>query len=371
MWVSRLELRDFRSYESCELDLSAGPVVLVGPNGRGKTNLVEGIIYSSALDSHRVHGDAPLVRTGADHAVIRTTVATGERSTTVEIQLNPGRANRIQVNGQAVGRTRDVVGIVRSCVFAPEHLRLVKGEPADRRRFLDSVMVQVAPRYLGVRSDFERALKQRNAALRSLVAAPTREAEAVLAAWDERYAPIAAELAWGRYNAVQQLSDVVVDAYRRISPQDDEVTISYESAVPAWHSREELASALSEALRERHRDEIRRGGTLIGPHRDDIGINLNGPPARTHASHGEAWSLALALQLASFDVLNRIGDDPPVLILDDVFAELDEVRRERLLDAVTGAEQILVTAAVAADVPAQLHARSLQVTRVDGVTHIE
>lgn len=372
MWVKRLEVLDFRSYEAAELDLAPGAVVLVGPNGQGKTNLVEAIAYCSALDSHRVHGDSALVRAGAQRAVIRTTAVAADRETTVELQLNPGRSNRVQINGQATSRNRDVVGTIRCSVFAPEHLRLVKGDPADRRRFLDSVMVQVAPRYLAVRSDFERALKQRNAALRSLVTAPSREAEGVLAAWDERYVPIAVELTWGRINAVRQLASVVADSYRQISPQDDEVSVAYESSVAGgdWASREELQEALAHALREQRRDEIRRGVTLVGPHRDDLALILNRQPARTFASHGESWSLALALQLASFQVLHRIADDPPVLILDDVFAELDEQRRERLLDAVTSAEQIIVTAAVAADVPARLVAQRFDVSKTDGLSTV-
>lgn len=369
MWISRLQLRDFRSYEECELDLAAGSVVFVGANGQGKTNLVEAIGYCSALDSHRVHGDAPLIRAEADHAVVRSTAVpadrpTGEpgRPTTVEIQLNRTGSNRIQVDGQAMSRGRDVVGVIRSALFAPEHLRLVKGEPADRRRFLDSVMVQVAPRYIGVRSDFERALKQRNAALRSLVSAPSAEAEGVLAAWDERYVPVAAELTWGRINAARQLASVVSEAYQQISPAADLAVIGYETAAGDPGSLAEVAEVIAAMLAQRRRDEIRRGVTLVGPHRDDLLLLLNGSPARTHASHGESWSFALALQLASFHVLHRITDDPPILILDDVFAELDEQRRERLLDAVGGAEQILVTAAVAADVP-QLSAQVFQVSK--------
>ena len=379
MWVKRLEVLDFRSYRSAQLELGPGSVVLLGPNGQGKTNLVEAIAYCSALDSHRVHGDAALVRSDADHAVVRTTVVAGDRETTVELQLNPGRANRVQINGQAMTRNRDVVGTVRCSVFAPEHLRLVKGDPGDRRRFLDSVMVQVAPRYLAVRADFERALKQRNAALRSLAAAPSSEAEAVLAAWDERYVPVAVELTWGRMNAVRQLVSVVAQSYRQISPQEDDVAIAYESsagsagatgAAADWTTKDDLAEAMSEALRAQRRDERRRGITLVGPHRDDLTLMLDGRAAKTYASHGESWSLALALQLASFHVLHRIGDDPPVLILDDVFAELDEQRRERLLDAVTDAEQIIVTAAVAADVPERLSAQTFHVTKTDGQSSV-
>lgn len=373
MWVKRLHLVDFRSYDEIDLALDPGAVVLLGPNGQGKTNIVEAIAYCAALDSHRVHGDAALVRSGAERAVIRMTVVVGDRETTVELQLNPGKSNRVQINGQPVTRNRDVVGTVRCSLFAPEHLRLVKGDPADRRRFLDTVMVQVAPRYIAVRADFERVLKQRNAALRSLASAPGSEAEAVLTAWDDRYVPIAAELTWGRINAVRQLADVVADSYRRISPAADQVEVEYESSVAEsrrWDSKEVLAADLQQELAVRHRDEVRRGVTLVGPHRDDMALSLNGHAARGYASHGEAWSLALALQLASFHVLHRIADDPPVLVLDDVFAELDEKRRDRLLDAVADAEQVLVTAAVPADVPARLNAQIITVSKDSGLSQL-
>ncbi len=373
MWVKRLHLVDFRSYDEIDLALDPGAVVLLGPNGQGKTNIVEAIAYCAALDSHRVHGDAALVRSGAERAVIRMTVVVGDRETTVELQLNPGKSNRVQINGQPVTRNRDVVGTVRCSLFAPEHLRLVKGDPADRRRFLDSVMVQVAPRYIAVRADFERVLKQRNAALRSLASAPGSEAEAVLTAWDDRYVPIAAELTWGRINAVRQLADVVADSYRRISPAADQVEVEYESSVAEarrWDSKDVVAADLQQELAVRHRDEVRRGVTLAGPHRDDMALSLNGHAARGYASHGEAWSLALALQLASFHVLHRIADDPPVLVLDDVFAELDEKRRDRLLDAVADAEQVLVTAAVPADVPARLNAQIITVSKDSGLSQL-
>lgn len=373
MWVKRLHLVDFRSYADIALDLGPGAVVFLGPNGQGKTNLVEAIAYCAALDSHRVHGDSALVRAGAERSVIRMTVVVGERETTVELQLNPGKSNRVQINGQPVARNRDVVGTVRCSLFAPEHLRLVKGDPADRRRFLDTVMVQVAPRYVAVRADFERVLKQRNAALRGLTSAPGSEAEAVLTAWDDRYVPIAAELTWGRINAVRQLAGVVADSYRQISPAPDQVAVAYESSVPTaieWQSKDALTADLADALASRHRDEVRRGVTLVGPHRDDMSLSLNGQPARAYASHGEAWSLALALQLASFHVLHRIADDPPVLVLDDVFAELDEQRRDRLLDAVAAAEQVIVTAAVPADVPSRLSAQIVTVTKQDGISHL-
>lgn len=369
MWVRDLELVDYRSYRTATLTAAPGTLVLLGSNGQGKTNIVEAIGYASMLDSHRVHGDQALVRAGSERAVIRVTAVSGERPVTVELELNPGRANRARVNGQPVSRMREVVGQVRACVFAPEHLRLVKGEPSDRRRFLDHIMTQAAPRYLGVRADFDRVLRQRNAALRGLANAPTSEAEGVLAAWDDRYVPLATDLTWGRLNATRTLVGPVARAYREVSPADDDVAITYESAAGdagTCATKDDLAQVLAERLREQHRDEVRRGVTLVGPHRDDLALILNGQPARTFASHGESWTLALALQLASFHVLRDIADDPPVLILDDVFAELDAERRDRLLVAVAAAEQVIVTAAVEADVPRALAGTRIHVERDDG-----
>jgi DNA replication and repair protein RecF len=372
MWVRSLEVVDFRSYEWAQLDLAAGPVVFVGANGQGKTNLVEAIAYAASLDSHRAHSDAPLVAAGADRAIIRLTACVGSRDVRIELEVNAGRANRARLNGAPLPRTRDVLGVLRCVTFAPEDLRLVKGDPADRRRFLDGVMIQAAPRYAGIRSDFERALKQRNALLRAGAAGRRDDFDASLRVWNDRYLPLAVELTWGRLNAVRRLTSPVAAAYAEISPTADTAAISYEAAsgADAAGSRQDVADLLVGAIRQRHDEEVRRGMTLVGPHRDDVAISLNAMPAKTHASHGEAWSLALALRLASFDVLDEIGGDPPVLILDDVFAELDQMRRSRLVGAARRAEQTLVTAAVPGDVPAELVGQQWSVAK-DGTSRVQ
>ena len=373
MWVRALSLVDFRSYQKVELDLSSQEVILCGPNGRGKTNLVEAIGYVAGLESHRVSNDAALIRKDCEQAVIRLTAEIAGRETTIELQINSGRANRVQVNGSALPRTRDVLGIFRCVTFAPEDLRLVKGEPSDRRRFLDGVMAQVAPRYAGIRSDFEKALKQRNALLRSSAGMSTEDFSASVQVWDERYVPLAADLTWGRLNAVRRLAEPVTSAYRAISPVADMCTISYVSAVPnlvTAQSLEEIQDLIANFLVERRTEDMRRGATSVGPHRDDLDLQLNGMPARTHASHGESWSLALSLRLAAFETLTEISGEPPVLILDDVFAELDEMRRSRLLAAVAEADQVFITAAVAADIPDGVRGERWQVD-ADETSHIE
>lgn len=373
MWVRSLEVVDFRSYEKAELQFDQGAVVLIGPNGRGKTNLVEAIGYAAGLDSHRASADATLVRIGAERAVVRLTAVVAERDVRIELEINPGRSNRVRLNGSPLPRVRDVLGIFRCVTFAPEDLRLVKGEPQDRRRFLDGVMVQAAPRYAGIRSDFDKALRQRNALLRSAGSLSSADFDASLSVWDERFLPLAADLTWGRLNAVRQLQEPVTAAYAAISPTRDDGVIAYEagvSGVSGADSREQVRTLLADALVARRREELRRGVTLIGPHRDDVAVTLNAMPAKTHASHGESWSLALALRLASFRVLHRIGDEPPVLIMDDVFAELDELRRSRLVAAVDDADQLFVTAAVESDVPGELHGQRWQVDK-DGASHVE
>lgn len=372
MWVRSLEVVDFRSYAAADLRFDRGPVVLIGPNGRGKTNLVEAIGYTAGLDSHRASTDATLVRIGADRAVVRLTAVVADRDIRIELEINPGRSNRVRLNGAPLPRVRDVLGTFRCVTFAPEDLRLVKGDPADRRRFLDGVMVQAAPRYAGIRSDFDKVLRQRNALLRSAGSLSPADLAASLSVWDERFLPLAADLTWGRLNAVRQLQEPVTAAYTAISPTRDDGVIAYDSGVPGIagaDSREQVVALLAEALAERRREELRRGVTLIGPHRDDVGITLNDMPAKTHASHGESWSLALALRLASFRVLHRIGDEPPVLIMDDVFAELDEARRSRLVAAVGDADQLFVTAAVASDVPVELNGQRWEVDK-DGSSHV-
>jgi DNA replication and repair protein RecF len=373
MWVRSLAVEDFRSYEKADVEWEPGAVVLCGPNGRGKTNLVEAVGYAAGLTSHRVSTDAALVRVGQERAVVRLGVVVAGRDITIDLQINPGRANQVRVNGAPLPRSRDVLGIFRCVTFAPEDLRLAKGEPVDRRRFLDELIVQAAPRYAAVRADFDKALKQRNALLRAGPGMAKADFAASLQVWNDRYLPAAAELTWGRINAVRRLSEPMAAAYRAISPVPDTCVVEYVSATPRLAeatSVAELSELLAAAMAERQAEEIRRGSTAVGPHRDDLAIRLNDMPARTHASHGESWSLALGLRLAAFAVLSDIGEEPPVLILDDVFAELDQQRRSRLVAAIASAEQVLVTAAVETDVPAELVGQHWNVDQ-DGTSQVQ
>ncbi|QDY77833.1 DNA replication/repair protein RecF [Streptomyces qinzhouensis] len=365
MHVTHLSLADFRSYARVEVPLDPGVTAFVGANGQGKTNLVEAVGYLATLASHRVSSDAPLVRSGAERAVIRAAVTQGERSQLVELELNPGRANRARVNRSSQVRPRDVLGIVRTVLFAPEDLALVKGDPGDRRRFLDELITARSPRMAGVRSDYERVLKQRNTLLKSAALARRhggRGADlSTLDVWDQHLAQTGAELLARRGELIAALQPLTDKAYESLAPGGGPVTLEYRSsaaaaagdepgAEPLPHHREELYTLLMTALGESRKQEIERGVTLVGPHRDDLVLRLGSLPAKGYASHGESWSYALALRLASYDLLRAEGNEP-VLVLDDVFAELDARRRERLAELVAPGEQVLVTAAVAEDVP--------------------
>jgi DNA replication and repair protein RecF len=367
LYVAHLSLHDFRSYATAEVALEPGVTSFIGRNGQGKTNLVEAIDYLSRLTSHRVASEAPLVRSGADQAVVRAAVVKEGRTAVLEIELNPGRANRARVNKSPLPRTRDLVGLVRTVVFSPEDLTLVKGDPADRRRFLDDLAVLRSPRLAGTRADYDRVLKQRNSLLKTagLARGSAREAAlATLGAWDEQLARHGAELLEARLGLVEELRPYVGKAYETVArgASRDDAEIDYRSSVPLDGP---LDAAILEELARRQKDELDRGLTLVGPHRDELLLWLghgaaDSPdggagrlPVKGYASHGESWSFALALRLASYDLLRADGDDP-ILILDDVFAELDTERRAQLADLVAGAEQVLVTAAVPDDVPAAL-----------------
>jgi len=363
LYVAHLSLHDFRSYATAEVELGPGVTSFVGRNGQGKTNLVEAIDFLSRLTSHRVATDAPLVRSGADQAVVRAAVVKEGRTAVLEIEVNPGRANRARVNKSPLPRTRDLVGLVRTVVFSPEDLTLVKGDPADRRRFLDDLAVLRSPRLAGTRADYDRVLKQRNSLLKTagLARGSARDAAlATLAAWDEQLARYGAELLEARLGLVDELRPYVGKAYETVArgASRDDAEIEYKASVPLDGP---LEAAILEELARRQKDELDRGVTLVGPHRDELllwlGHGAADPtgrlPVKGYASHGESWSFALALRLASYDLLRADGDDP-ILILDDVFAELDAERRAQLADLVSGAEQVLVTAAVPEDVPAAL-----------------
>lgn len=367
MHVRALSLTDFRSYPSVELDLGRGVSAFVGPNGQGKTNLVEAIDYAATQTSHRVATDAPLVRAGARQAIVRTTVQRADREAVIELEINPGGANRARLNRGGFVRPREVLSIVRTVVFSPSDLELVKGDPSARRRFLDALLTARQPRYAAVRADYDRVVRQRNSLLKTAGRGSGRGdgALATLDVWDVHLASAGAELLAGRLALVEELRPHVASYYEELAkatpkPSEGNVAqIAYASTsslpgpVSGGWDRNELGQALRAEMAARRGDELDRGVSLVGPHRDDVTVTLGGMPARGYASHGESWSLALALRLAAFELLRSDGDDP-VLVLDDVFAELDDLRRQRLAAVVADTEQVLITAAVAADVPVEL-----------------
>ena len=374
MHLTRLALTDFRSYTSADLTLDAGVTTLSGPNGEGKTNLAEAIGYVATLGSHRVATDTPLVRHGADRAIIRAAISSFRGQALIEIEVNPGKANRVRLNRAPINRPREILGVLRTVLFAPEDLALVKGDPGERRRFLDDLLVATAPRLAGVRSDYDRVVRQRTALLKSARqrgGSMPSAMGATLDAWDEQLARAGAELLAARLALVRALRPHVAAAYAAVSGDRGPAGISYRPSFPLPGTGEagldegagaepdseqkpaDLEPAMREALQQARPQELERGVCLVGPHRDELELRVGELPARGYASHGESWSLALALRLASYELLRADGEDP-VLILDDVFAELDAGRRDRLAALVADAEQVIVTAAVPADVPATL-----------------
>ncbi len=375
MHVSHLSLHDFRSYVALEMALSPGVTAFFGRNGQGKTNIVEALDYVARLSSHRVASDAPLVRHGAESAVVRAAVVRDDRQALLEVEINPGRSNRARVNRSPLPRARELLGMARTVIFSPEDLALVKGDPSERRRFLDDLLTLRAPRFAGVRSDYDRVLRQRNSLLKTAGAArrassggsgASRDsALSTLGVWNSHLARTGAELLAARLGLVEELRPLVGKAYESVArgASSDDAVISYRSscelpttepgATSEVPRRNDLSQAILEELERRRSDELDRGVSLVGPHRDELVLELGRLPTKGYASHGESWSFAVALRLASYDLL-RAGGDDPILILDDVFAELDTERRVRLAEIVSGAEQVLVTAAVSADVPAVL-----------------
>ena len=369
MYLRHLQVTDFRSWPQADLALEPGPVVLVGQNGRGKTNLLEAIGYVATLGSHRVATDAPLVRHGCERALVRVAVVNDDRELTVELEITPGRANRARVNRGAVGKPRDVLGILRTVLFSPEDLSLVRGDPSERRRFMDELLVLRAPRYAGVRADYEKVLKQRNALLKTAGKRRTgREdpyALSTLDVWDDHLSVAGAQLLAARLNLIADLAPYAADAYMGVAPDSRPAKVAYKSslgeALPPSYGTPEgeradpevLRELLVKALTDTRRQELERGISLVGPHRDELELILGEAPAKGYASHGESWSFALALRLGSYELL-RAEAGEPVLLLDDVFAELDRKRRARLAEVAAGAEQVLITAAVDEDVPAEL-----------------
>ena len=367
MFVRHLQLSDYRSWGAADVPLAPGVNVLVGRNGTGKTNLMEALGYLATLGSHRVATDAPLVRSGAARAIVRAAVVSAGRELLLEVEIARDRRNTARINRAPLTRPRDLLGVLRTVLFAPEDLALVRGDPTERRRFLDEVLIMRAPRLAGVRADYDRVLKQRNALLKSAGAARRGGDLSTLDAWDEHLVAAGAELVHARLALVAQLRPEVAAAYADVAGADQLVDLAYRSTIPtgspgptdpaddpaAVPDRADLAAAMLAELGRMRPRELERGICLVGPHRDDLELLLRGDPAKGYASHGESWSFALALRLASFALLRADGVDP-VLILDDVFAELDAGRRGRLAGLVAGAEQVLITAAVGSGVPAEL-----------------
>jgi DNA replication and repair protein RecF len=363
VFLTALRLTDFRSYQTAELALSPGVTLFLGLNGQGKTNLVEAVEYVATLNSHRVASDQPLVRRGCQQAVIQARLRAGrddERALAVDLEINLGRPNKARLNKAPV-RPRAVVGALRTVTFAPEDLTIATGDPSNRRAFIDALCTTRWPRLTGVRADYDRALRQRTALLKALSGRGPRpagpEAETTLAVWDERLAVLGAEIVAARLQTVADLAPRFTARYSAIAPIDHQAVVTYLShAVPEWGREsgpwavDQLAERYLAEIERRRPDELARGQSLVGPHRDDLELTLADLPVKGYASHGESWSVALGLRLASLDLL-RADDIEPVLLLDDVFAELDTTRRQRLAETVAQTDQVLITAAVPEDVP--------------------
>lgn len=393
MYLEHLSLTDFRSYAQVDLALEPGVTVLVGYNGIGKTNLMEAIGYLATLSSHRVSSDAPLLRFGTERALVRARLVRGTQTTVLELEINGSRANRGRINRSNPVRARDLVGICQTVLFAPEDLALVKGDPSNRRRFLDELLASLIPHHAATRSDYDRVLKQRNALLKSARAGRFTSAhESTLEVWDQHMARAGAELLHARLELVERLRPHLARAYAELTDASKPADATYRSTlqnqmdddgVPAGSSQratpggssdgpddlrllsvDQLTERYIQAFAESRKKELERGISLVGPHRDDLELMLGQAPAKGYASHGETWSMCLSLRLASYYVMlddARTGGSAPILILDDVFAELDVQRRRKLAAIVSGAEQVLVTAAVDADIPGELSGRRVKV----------
>lgn len=400
MYLEHLSLTDFRSYAQVDLTLSPGATILVGSNGLGKTNLVESIGYLSTLSSHRVSSDGPLLKFGTERALVRAQLVRGEQRVMVEVEINASRANRARINRANPVRARDILGICRTVLFAPEDLALVKGDPGNRRRFMDDLLLVLLPKHAGTRSDYDRVLKQRNALLKSARsqhfsrAGVSESHLATLDVWDEHFALVAANLLAARLELLNRLRPHMAQAYDQLTDGSKVLRATYRSTLdqseksdgvsfdidgqpvlgePATSEEaedlslipvEELAERFRAALLRNRTRELERGMSLVGPHRDELDLRLGQAPAKGYASHGESWSIALALRLASFHVLDEdkhVAGNQPILILDDVFAELDAQRRRKLAGMVAVAEQVLVTAAVGEDIPEELAGATVQV----------
>jgi DNA replication and repair protein RecF len=359
MHVISLTAVDFRSYSFVEINLEPGVTTFIGSNGQGKTNLVEAISYCSTLSSHRVSQDLPLVKSDQPRAIVRTCVKYLDRTNWLEVEIWPSKTNKAKLNGSDCKKTKEILGILQTVTFSPEDLILVKGDPGDKRHLLDELLVQKSSSYAGIKSDYDRVLKQRNALLKSAGPARKNNLESVLATldvWNDQLVNFGSQIIFARNQIINELLPYVSKSYAELAPTSKALNIKYLPNVSSeTMALPDLVTAMKEKLQERQQDELDRGLTLVGPHRDDMEIFIGELPAKGYASHGESWSVALALKLASFDLLKATspaGD--PVLILDDVFAELDAARRNQLILRVKNVEQVLITAAVMEDVPKEL-----------------
>lgn len=376
MHVRRIGLTDFRSWPRVELDLEPGRTVFVGPNGFGKTNIVEALWYSSTLSSHRVASDAPLIRTGAERAVVSTIVVNEGRELAVDLEITAGRANKARLNRSPVRTAREILGVLRAVLFAPEDLALVRGDPGERRRYLDELATTRRPQVAAIRADYDKVLRQRTALLKTASGARFRGDRGVfdtLDVWDGHLAEKGARLIAARVDLVNQLAPEVEKAYQLLAPSSRPAAIRYRSGVDVVEAEaaagssdaEIFEAALLDALARRRDAELERGVCLVGPHRDDLELRLGDQIAKGFASHGESWSIALSLRLAAYELLRAETGGDPVLLLDDVFAELDTARRQALATVAASAEQVLVTAAVPEDIPGDWDARRIGVTMRD------
>jgi DNA replication and repair protein RecF len=379
VYVKRVRLTNFRNYKTADLELYPGVNLLHGSNGQGKTNLVEAINFFGSLSSHRVAGLTPLIKQGEETAIISLELAHDERELLLEFELNSDSTNRARLNRSPVTKTKDILGYLNSVIFAPEDLDIVKRDPTNRRAFIDQLIIQFTPRMLGVYSDYERVLKQRNTLLKSARATGTKgDALSTLSAWDESLVSLGSEIIAARVSIAQKLEPGLISNYQAIAKSNNEPKMHIKSSTIgtaaiepeesdsaeylATTDREQIAGLFRQTLERTRPKELERGITLVGPHRDDLVLILGTLPAKGYASHGESWSYALALRLASLEILkaeSRLGD--PILILDDVFAELDSDRRAKLAELVLGNEQVIITAAVIEDVPEALSAKRFSV----------
>ncbi|MFY9304628.1 MAG: DNA replication/repair protein RecF [Rhodoluna sp.] len=379
MYVKKVRLTNFRNYKTAEVELSPGVNLLFGPNGQGKTNLVEAINFFASLSSHRVAGHTPLIKQGEQSAIVSLDLAHQERELLLEYEINSDSPNRARLNKSPVQKPKDILGHLNSVIFAPEDLDIVKRDPTNRRAFIDQLIVQFTPRMLGVYSDYERVLKQRNTLLKSARATGTRgDALSTLSAWDESLVKFGSEIIAARVSIAAKLAPGLTKNYKNIAKTNNEPRMFIKSSILGattsdsdevegveyleTSDREEIAELFREKLALMRPKELERGITLVGPHRDDLVLILGSLPAKGYASHGESWSYALSLRLASLEILRQestLGD--PILILDDVFAELDSDRRTKLAELVKGNEQVLITAAVIEDVPESLVAKRFSV----------